>query len=557
MTSTKKEDPDQLKVLVLTAQYVPHAFTTWQEGICLIYTNKCHVLEEYEATVSSPRVTIRVPSVVALRKEFSPNKKGIKFSRANVYQRDRHQCFAAGTRILMSDGRQVAIERVRPGDRVIDAHGDPQSVVTCGRRIADNAVSVKRRGSFERTVTTPDHPFLTSYGEYVAIDNRPEYLVFPRSVRYELPTVERTYETWRSLPADKWMRLKNGRIYWSRRGHESGLPVTITSSDAMAYMLGLYVAEGSASQPGTVSFSFCDDEEATLAADAARLLAELLGLRATVDVRKEHHVCVVRVGSKALAMLLRALCGKGACNKRVPWEMVGSHHASFLRGLFLGDGTIDRARRKVALGMTSYDVVYGAQSMLWGLGIYPTVQTWDERHGHRQTWVLVMQAENYTRFMQRVLGEDVEAGERIYGDDRFVFRRLQDVSRVEGDVVVYNLETTGSHSYVANGLAVHNCCYCGGRFTPRELTYDHVIPRSRWKGPAHKVTDWEQIVTSCKPCNRRKDDRTPQEAGMKMHYKPHVPKSLPMGGPVLVDIDKVHETQRPYLVGALAQAQSA
>lgn len=59
------------------------------------------------------------------------------------------------------------------------------------------------------------------------------------------------------------------------------------------------------------------------------------------------------------------------------------------------------------------------------------------------------------------------------------------------------------------------CQYCG---TTSHLTVDHVIPRSR--GGA---SDWENIVTSCAPCNRRKGNRTPVEAGFQTHRKPKAP----------------------------------
>jgi len=101
----------------------------------------------------------------------------------------------------------------------------------------------------------------------------------------------------------------------------------------------------------------------------------------------------------------------------------------------------------------------------------------------------------------------------------------------------------------------HTCCYCGHRFRPSELEMDHVVPRSRWRGPTHKQTGWENCVTSCKPCNRRKDNRTPAEAGMKMHYQPHVPTSLP-AAPVVIDLDRAPAEWLPYL-GAAAAAEIA
>ena len=51
-----------------------------------------------------------------------------------------------------------------------------------------------------------------------------------------------------------------------------------------------------------------------------------------------------------------------------------------------------------------------------------------------------------------------------------------------------------------------SCQYCGHG---EELTFDHVIPRSRGGR-----TSWENIVTACAPCNLRKGGRTPKEAAM-------------------------------------------
>jgi 5-methylcytosine-specific restriction endonuclease McrA len=56
------------------------------------------------------------------------------------------------------------------------------------------------------------------------------------------------------------------------------------------------------------------------------------------------------------------------------------------------------------------------------------------------------------------------------------------------------------------------CAYCGG---PGD-TVDHVIPRSRPGGG----DTWDNLVCACRPCNNRKADRTPVEAGMKLLWAP-------------------------------------
>ena len=60
------------------------------------------------------------------------------------------------------------------------------------------------------------------------------------------------------------------------------------------------------------------------------------------------------------------------------------------------------------------------------------------------------------------------------------------------------------------------CVYCGtagGR-----LTLDHVVPRSRGG-----ESSWENVVTSCAPCNLRKGNRLLHEAQMELRHPPRVP----------------------------------
>jgi 5-methylcytosine-specific restriction endonuclease McrA len=67
----------------------------------------------------------------------------------------------------------------------------------------------------------------------------------------------------------------------------------------------------------------------------------------------------------------------------------------------------------------------------------------------------------------------------------------------------------------------HRCAYCGNYFDTDDLTKDHIIPKS------HKGKNtWQNLITSCKPCNGRKADRTPQAAGMRLKYEPYVPSRL-------------------------------
>lgn len=64
----------------------------------------------------------------------------------------------------------------------------------------------------------------------------------------------------------------------------------------------------------------------------------------------------------------------------------------------------------------------------------------------------------------------------------------------------------------------HSCQYCG--YNGDKLSIDHVHPRSRGGSDS-----WENVTTACLPCNVRKGNRTPREAGMALRRPPHRPLS--------------------------------
>lgn len=68
----------------------------------------------------------------------------------------------------------------------------------------------------------------------------------------------------------------------------------------------------------------------------------------------------------------------------------------------------------------------------------------------------------------------------------------------------------------------NTCQYCGKKYLPHKLTYDHVIPKSKWNSNK-SATSWENIVTACNFCNRKKGDKTPEQANMKLLSIPRKP----------------------------------
>lgn len=88
------------------------------------------------------------------------------------------------------------------------------------------------------------------------------------------------------------------------------------------------------------------------------------------------------------------------------------------------------------------------------------------------------------------------------------------------------------------------CCqYCGTAFSASDLTFDHVLPRS--KGGR---TNWENVVAACSPCNFRKGNKTSSQCNMRPLTKPVPPNvwQLQENGRAFPP-NHLHESWRDYL----------
>ena len=88
------------------------------------------------------------------------------------------------------------------------------------------------------------------------------------------------------------------------------------------------------------------------------------------------------------------------------------------------------------------------------------------------------------------------------------------------------------------------CVYCGS--AGGRLTLDHVQPRSRGG-----ESSWENVVTSCAPCNHRKGNRTLQEARMELRFPPRAPTPVLF---ITLAAPKIPDGWRPYLPGVATAA---
>ena len=83
----------------------------------------------------------------------------------------------------------------------------------------------------------------------------------------------------------------------------------------------------------------------------------------------------------------------------------------------------------------------------------------------------------------------------------------------------FRRQVTNTFLFARDGYA---CQYCGrhrSELRGRQfLTRDHIVPTSRGGG-----NRWDNVVTSCSPCNNRKGNQLPSEAGLRLRSTPSEP----------------------------------
>lgn len=105
--------------------------------------------------------------------------------------------------------------------------------------------------------------------------------------------------------------------------------------------------------------------------------------------------------------------------------------------------------------------------------------------------------------------------------DDAVIHTSRETFKVPAVVVLKNYRKRKQVSFTRYNVFLRDefrCQYCGERLPANELTFDHVIPKSR-----SGFSSWENIVSSCGPDNMKKANRTPSEAKMKLLRAPFRP----------------------------------
>ncbi len=93
------------RTLLLNATFEPLKIISWQRAITLLTQGKVEVIETYDRDIHSVSFTLKLPSILRLLKlaRVRRSSREVRFSRANIYLRDKYTCQYCGAKYPAED----------------------------------------------------------------------------------------------------------------------------------------------------------------------------------------------------------------------------------------------------------------------------------------------------------------------------------------------------------------------------------------------------------------------------------------------------------------------
>jgi 5-methylcytosine-specific restriction endonuclease McrA len=91
------------KTVVLNFSYDPLREITWQKAVTLIFLNKAEVISNHDKFIASPSIKMQIPAIIRLTSQVKWKWTSTRFSRQNVFRRDKFRCQYCGTKHTASE----------------------------------------------------------------------------------------------------------------------------------------------------------------------------------------------------------------------------------------------------------------------------------------------------------------------------------------------------------------------------------------------------------------------------------------------------------------------
>jgi Fe-S cluster assembly protein SufB len=384
-------------------------------------------------------------------------------------------CFTKDVLIDTVEGRKK-ISQVYPDDMVMTHLGRVRKVGHIQRRKYEGSLYriMYYGGSTEMIEATEEHPFL-------AVKRRVWNERNKNWTKKWLKSSELSKGDYLCIPIDKsemdideykWTVKRWGGKTTGFVDDEVSVPIT---SDFMR-LVGYYLAEGSISSGSYLNFSFASDER-DLIDDTKSLLRSVFGVEKIIESEhKKNHGTSVVVSSVRLCRIFEKFGSKNYLKSIPDWMMhlAREKQINLLKGWYLGDGNYYHKKHKsgfketIRVNTTSEKLARQMRMIYMRLGVATVVNSIDRSKSGRRTMYTLMIAGEWINRVYEILGIEKDSyfethidhrRASMFGiDDKYMYVPIKEIERLDNQkTYVYNFGVDQDESYVAGGVAVHNC----------------------------------------------------------------------------------------------------
>lgn len=477
-----QESPYNVFVSVgVGAEELKRAITLYESGarkfvIDVAHGAAQHVVEQYdELRTNFPDAQIVVGNFATKESILAFNERVQSGSLPDAYKVGvGGGCFAAGTRVLMSNGTYKDIEKIQLGDRVINKNGIPVSVIGVKFSGIKKVVRYKSNTHFNMTFVTPEHLHwvgdysttkdINSYSKRKVLDKltkageskykwsridstKNTNLLLPKNIKYELPE---TFD------------IKLSDFFEARRGMNGLIDtdISIQPTYDLGYIVGTFLGDGNSNitksnrngrkNTSAITQWYFGKDEMDVAEKLSIALRSVFNVNAKIKFTKKGNIIHVLVRNNFLSRFFNQFGKK--TEKHLPIKYLCSN-MNYLKGIY--DGLLDSDGHYASDGRDSLTNTSTSLIELFMLlsklinGYYPSVQRRSPRIGGLSNCNIENCKPNFIARTLKTPDNQLTKDYQIVPNHK--------VDEIDLFLPTYDIEVDcETHSFIANNVIVHN-----------------------------------------------------------------------------------------------------
>jgi hypothetical protein len=412
-------------------------------------------------------------------------------------------CLIQDEKVRMLDGSEKSIQDIKEGEYVITHKGRGRKVTgVMSRQFNGNLITIKASGYSLPLTITEDHQvavrdgddeILWKYAEDLKVDDQ----IFIGWFRGEngvqvldtLPLLGEEGIELNELMKDNAFtkgntpKVPNSNIgtaryhirksgidwkdkvkVWRSRGVKV-VPRYIKINEDFARWIGLYLAEGSINE-GRITFTFNITEKETLAREVVNLTKKIFDIDAVLWLpQNKPTTCTVRISNVTLSTIIKKLIPGNIYTKRVPGLLMHNSEnirkATFL-GWMAGDGhtkaTIGKGVTIVGISVCS-GLAKDMTILALSCGLRTSLSTRVAYKHSKQAYAVSLRGKAAVKSFAKTsfYADTYEANPENCFSQYGYCKEIKEIVTTPTSCKVYDIEVEEDHSFIAEGIVVHNC----------------------------------------------------------------------------------------------------